>query len=326
MTAKSRDRFMFIAWAPYGRRTESLSRELGVRPRFVHYLKFQTPVYAPFKYILQSLRTVQILWSENPRVVFVQSPPFVCVLIIAVYCKLAGAKFVIDHHSASFAKIWNWALPIQRFLSRQAATNIVTNQHWAKRLQDWSAHAMVLVDPCWELPEGGTFTFDRSGFNLVVVNTFAPDEPLDAVLSAAANLPTVNFYITGNKSKKPAGFFDNRPSNVNFVGFVPDEQYLGLLRGCDAVMSLTTRDFTFQSGGCEAMSVGKPLITSDWLYLREIFAKGTIYVSNTSDGIQEGILKMKASAAMLENEMKAFRNESKAEWSRRFLKLKEHVN
>ena len=35
------------------------------------------------------------------------------------------------HHSTAFARVWDWALPIQKFLAQHAVTNIVTNQHWA---------------------------------------------------------------------------------------------------------------------------------------------------------------------------------------------------
>lgn len=315
------NRCLFIAWAPFGRRSELLSQELGARLYFIHYLKFKVPIYAPFKYILQAARTLQVLFAERPEVVFVQSPPFVCTLVVYLYCRLAGAKFVIDHHTASFARRWDWALPLQKFLARRAITNLVTNQHWADILQSWRAPVFILTDPLVALPEGEPFAAEP-GFNLVYINTFAADEPTDAVRHAAAQLPDVHFYITGSKRRKPASYFECTPPNVTFTDFLPDAQYFGLLRSASAVMALTTRDYTLQGGGCEAISLGKPLITSDWPYLRELFARGTVYVPNSPEGIRDGIRAMQQRYQQIAQEVVVFRHESRQEWDARFARLK----
>jgi glycosyltransferase involved in cell wall biosynthesis len=318
------NRWIFIAWAPYGRRSELLARELQVKLHFIHYLKFQVPRYAPIKYILQSLRTLQVLFAERPAVVFVQNPPFVCSLVVYLYCRLTGAKFVIDHHSDSFSRKWSWAMSVRKFLAQRAITNLVTNHHWADILQTWSANMFILPDPFVTLPEGENLVV-KPGFNVVFVNSFAPDEPLDAVLETASQLPDVHFYITGNTNKKPASFFAHLPANIIFTGFLPDSQYFGLLRAAQAVIALTTRDYTLQGGGCEAVSLGKPLITSDWPYLRELFAKGTIYVPNSSDGIRDGIQVMQERYKDLEKEIVTFRQDSRREWDMRFAELKEMI-
>jgi glycosyltransferase involved in cell wall biosynthesis len=317
-------RWMLIAWAPSGRRSESLARELGAELYFIHYLKFRNPLYAPVKYILQAIRTFQVLLVKHPEVIFVQNPPFVCGLVVYLYCRMTGASFVLDCHSDAFGRAWDWALPIQKFLARRAITNIVTNQHWAEIIHSWTADAFILLDPLPKLPEGLDFAVDP-GFNVVFVNTFAPDEPLDLVLEAAHQLQNVHFYITGNTQRKPDSFFVNVPPNVTFTGFLPDTQYAGLLRAAQAVMALTTRDHTLQGSGFEAVSLGKPLITSDWPYLQELFPKGTVYVSNSSQGIRDGILAMQKMHTTLEKQMLAFRQESKRAWDKQFAQLKETI-
>lgn len=317
-------RWIFIAWAPHGRRSESLAKELGARLYFIHYLKFQNPLYAPVKYILQTIRTFQVLFLERPAVVFVQNPPFVCGLVVYLYCRVSGARFVLDHHSAVFSHVWDWALPIQKFLAQRAATNVVTNQHWADVIYSWGAPALIMGDPFLALPQGGAFPAEP-GFNVAFVSTFAPDEPLDAVLKAATQLPEVHFYVTGDTKRKPQSFFDSLPANVTCTGFLPDSQYIGLLRAVNAIMVLTTRDHTLQLGGCEAVSLGKPLITSDWPYLREFFAKGTVCVANSADGIRDGILVMRRRYKDLEKEMITFRQDGRREWDTRFAQLKQLI-
>jgi len=315
------DAWVFIAWAPYARRSESFARELGVELYLVHYLKFQSPLYAPIKYVLQSMRTLQLLFSKRPSVVFVQNPPFVCGLVVYLYCRISGACFVFDHHSAVFASVWNWALPIQKFLARRAVTNIVTNRHWADIIRSWGASALIMGDPFLALPQGEVFPIEL-GFNIAFVSTFAPDEPLDAVLGAAAQLLDIHFYITGNPKHKPESFFNQLPANVICTGFLPDAQYIGLLRVVDAVMVLTTRDHTLQLGGCEAVSLGKPLITSNWPYLQEFFAKGAVYVDNSVESIRDGILVMQKNHQELEEEIITLRQEGRRRWSSQLAKLK----
>lgn len=316
--------WMFVAWAPYARRSESFARELGAELHLVHYLKFQNPIYAPVKYVLQAMRTLILLFSKRPIVVFVQNPPFICGLVVYLYCRTIGAHFVFDHHSAVFSPVWDWALPIQKFLAQRAVTNIVTNQHWADIIQSWGASALIMGDPFLELPQGEVFPVEP-GFSVAFVSTFAPDEPLDAVLGAANQLPDVHFYVTGDAKRQPESFFDSLPANVTCTGFLPDAQYVGLLRAVDAMVVLTTRDHTLQLGGCEAVSLAKPLITSDWPCLKRFFVRGTVYVSNSADGIREGILVTQRKYRSLKEEMMAFRQESRRKWNAQLAQLKRMI-
>lgn len=314
-----------VAWAPYSRMSDTFARELRGTLYCIHYLRFQSPPHAPLKYVLQALRTLQVLFSERPAAVHVQTPPFVCGLVVALYCRLTGARYVLHYHSAAFASIWNWAKPIQRMLARGAATNIVTNEHWARIVRDWGGHALVMVDPFLDLPEGEPFPM-RPGFSVAFVSTFAPDEPTEAVLRAAVMLPEVNFYITGNLQKLPAALRALAPPNVTFTGFLdPYSAYPGLLRAADAIMVLTTRDHTLQLGGCEAIAVGKPLITSDWPYLRDVFARGTVYVSDTAESIRDGVLELRGRYEELRQETIALREESRREWDERLRQLAARV-
>lgn len=313
--------WVMISWAPYSRMSQTFARELGGKLHCIHYLRFQSPIHAPFKYILMAIHTLIVLFRERPNAVHVQNPPFVAGLVVNFYCWLTRSHFVLHYHSAAFAKQWDWALPLQKFIARKAVTNIVTNNYWAEIVRSWGGHAIVMTDPFLELPEADTFQV-KDGYNVAFVSTFATDEPLDAVLEAARTLPEVNFYITGNKKKKPAAFFESAPPNVTFTGFLdPDQQYPGLLRAVDAVMVLTTRNHTLQLGGCEATAVGKPLITSDWPYLKEVFPKGTVYVSDTAESIAEGIRKVQNNYSQLSTEIVQLREESQQDWTTKLAQL-----
>jgi len=319
-------RWMVIAWAPYSRRSEVFARELRATLRCIHYLKFQAPPYAPFKYILQAVRTLQTLFEQRPEVVFVQNPPFVSGLVVSFYCRIARAQYVLDHHSAAFAPIWNWTQPIQKRLARDAVVNIVTNQHWADVIHSWKAPALVMGDPFADLPPGEQFPIASGLTTMAFVQTFAPDEPLEAVLEAAAQLPDVHLYVTGDISRRSASFLEGKPHNVTYTGFLPDSQYVGLLRAVDAIIVLTTRDHTLQLGGCEAVSAGKPLIVSDWLFLRQFFSKGAVYVKNSPENICQGIREVQRRKGQLRREIVALRAENRQEWQAKLVELKALVN
>lgn len=315
--------WLAVAWAPYSRMSDTFMQELDGKLYCIHYLRFQSPPHAPLKYLLQALRTLHVLFRERPTAVHVQNPPFVAGLVVWLYSLLTGARFVLHYHSAAFGQAWDWALPIQKFLARRAATNIVTNEHWADIIRGWGGHALVMLDPFLDLPQGRPFE-TAPGYSVAVVGTFAPDEPLDAVLEAAASLPDIQFYITGDTRKKPSDFFANAPPNVTFTGFLdPYQEYPGLLRAADAIMVLTTRNHTLQLGGCEAVAVGKPLITSDWPYLQEVFPKGTVYVAPTAESIRSGVLSARQNHDRLAAEIIDLRRESRAAWNQRLSQLQQ---
>jgi glycosyltransferase involved in cell wall biosynthesis len=171
------------------------------------------------------------------------------------------------------------------------------------------------------LPEGEAYPVRDEGFNLCFTCTFSPDEPVEEVVKAAAELPDVTFYITGESDRLPRELEGNLTDNIILTGFLPDNRFFGLLRSVDGIMSLTTRDFTLQQGGCEAVSVGKPFITSDWPYLREFFPEGTVYVKPTVSSISDGVRRLVEDRERLEKEMIRFREKGRRDWEIQFVRL-----
>lgn len=317
--------WLAVAWAPYSRRSEMFARELGGPLHCVHYLKFQSKPHAPFKYLLQAVKTLRILVRERPAAVHVQNPPNFCALVVHWYCLLFGARFVIEHHSAAFGDEWRHLLPLTKFIVRRAKVNIVTSDHWADLIESWGGTPLVMYDPFLDLPEGKPYPM-RDGFNIAFLSTFAPDEPVDEVLEAAAQMPQVNVYITGAEHKRIEGGYREATDNVVFTGFLDSNgEYLGLLRGADAAMVLTTRDHTLQLAGCEALAVGTPLITSDFDYLRGLFLGGTVFIPNTAEGIRAGMEAMFEESGRLRAEVPEARRRGQVEWQQRLEALNRMV-
>jgi len=291
----SESQALFLVWsAPThgSSRSREFSKELGISElHYVYTHLGQGAITAPLRYLYQALQTVWLLFKKQPRVVFVQSPPSFAVFFVYLYCSLTGRNYIVDAHSGAFdIPIWTHPRWLYRILARRALATIVTDEHFQQIIASWGGHSIILKDPITTYP---LVEYPLNGsFNLVVANSFSSDEPLQEVLRSAADLKGVCFYITGKKSIANAQLLTQAPENVIFTDYLPDELYYGLLKSSDAVMCLTTCDHTLQCGACEALSLEKPIITSDWPILREYFHQGTVYVPNTKEGIRLGVIQM----------------------------------
>ena len=311
-------RALFLVWeAPRGaHRSEFLAQQLGMDVRHVYVTKKKGRAIAPLKYLVHSLMTLVTLGRHRYRLVFVQNPPIFAVLSVFLFCLVSGARYAIDSHTdALLAPFWRWSLPLHRFLSRRAVTTLVTNDHLGQLVASWGANAFVLRDvpSCVTAREGAHVTNDA--FNVVVVNSYSHDEPVDQVLEAARSMPEVTFHLTGStdiRSQKevPSAV----PPNLRITGCLPDQEFYGLLEAAHVVVSLTTENHTFQSGASEALWLGKPIITSDWPMLRAYFDKGTIHVDNTAEAIREAIARMRRDLPAYEAGIRALQEERREEW------------
>jgi len=311
------EKMLFLAWAPpsHSGRSQLLSDKLGIPLLAIHYLKLRSRL-APFKYGLQAVTTLVQLMRRRPRVIFVQDPPIFASLAAWMYCLLSGAHFIIDSHTdALLASWWQWAEPLHRFLSRRAICTIVTNDYLRELVEEWGAPAFVLADVPTEFAYR-PYPLDGE-FNVAMVSSFSYDEPRRRVFQVARQLPDVQFHITGSLDLADPAELAEAPPNVHFTGFLPFEDYYGLLVAVQAVMVLTTENHTLQWGACEAVSLGKPVIISDWPFLRSYFSKGTVYVDNTVDSICQGVVQMRRDYERFSREVRELHEERQQEWVRK---------
>ncbi|GAG20763.1 unnamed protein product, partial [marine sediment metagenome] len=177
-------------------------------------------------------------------------------------------------------------------------------------------HAFVLRDVPSTYPERQQIRLPEAALNVAVVSSASHDEPIDQVLRAARTLPDVAFFVTGNyDTRSLQDTVEKAPANVHFTGYMPDDEFYGLLDVVQVVMCLTTEDHTHQSGASDALWSGKPIITSDWPLLRGYFDKGTVHVDNTAESIRRGVLTMKRDLPAYEAEIRALQRERHHEWS-----------
>ena len=286
-------RVSYISWAESCSRSDHTARELGGRSHMVYEAALGSRASTIWlKYWRQGRTTAAILREEQPDVVFVMTPPLFAAVPAFWYARRRGRRVVLDAHSAAFMHPrWRWFQWLQRWMCRRAATTLVHNDHVAQRVRDAGGHATLV-------PDVPVIFANRAGFarppefTIAVVCSFNYDEPLPAIIEAAAALPDVRFFVTGNPKHLDEALKRRMPPNMTLTGFLSTEAYGGLIAGADAVLTLTTRDHTMLRGAYEAIYQGTPVIVSDWPLLRSAFDEGAVHVDNTSSAIAEGIRKM----------------------------------
>lgn len=299
----------FITWYPSCRRSDALAKAFGGVSHLIHYLEFKQPLYAPFKYVLQTVATWRHLRRDKPELILVAAPPVFAVLAVWCYARLFSIPYVVDAHTGVFDDPrWRWASGLSRFFSRQAVATVVTNVYLKRQVESWGARALIIGDVPVDF--AGVKPSDLGpGFHAVVINTYSQDEPLDEILAAAKALPDCRFHVTGNPRHARTNLSETVPTNARLTGWLSEESYAGLLLAADVIVCLTTHNHTMQRGGYEAMALEKPLITSNWELLRETFSSGTIHVDNTAAEIARAITRVRAEQRELAAGMGSLRRE-----------------
>ena len=315
LPANLRDVSFFLVWGPesHGPRSRVFARELGIDAVFVVSTLRRGLLTAPFKYASQAVKTVRLLLRRRPRLVFVQSPPTFAALLVAMWGSVTGTRLVIDAHSAAMlSPVWTRPRWLHRGLSRIALATVVTDEHFARRVEASGGRALVIRDIPTVFPTGVDVGL-VDAFNVMVVNTFAPDEPLAEILAAARDLPGVRFHVTGDVGRA-RNIPSDLPDNVRFTGYLPDADYYGLMHASQVVMCLTTRNHTMQRGACEALSAGTPIVTSDWPLLRRYFDRGTVHVRPNAAAISGGVEEMRRHHARFASEIEELQIEQRNQW------------
>jgi glycosyltransferase involved in cell wall biosynthesis len=316
-------RISFIVWARYGYQshTELFAQHLGATTHYVWHGRRGGLVQTGLRYSVQALKTWRTLRRLRPDVVFVQNPPIFCALVVSLYAQRHGIRYVIDSHSGAFlSPKWRWALGMHRLLSRGAITTIVHNSDLEEFVKRWRCRSMVIGFIPATYPAGTPFPLDGT-FNVAVISSFLDDEPFPVLFEAATYLPEVTFYITGDHQRANSDLLTKAPENCRLTGYLPHDEYIGLLRGVDAIIVLTTQDHTVLMGGFEAVSLGKVLITSDWPVLKDYFHSGTVHVSNTVEAVCEGVRRAQREHTELQQGVTLLRKQLETEWQQKLTEL-----
>jgi glycosyltransferase involved in cell wall biosynthesis len=178
-----------------------------------------------------------------------------------------------------------------KVVCKRSILTIVTNAYHKEIVEEWGARVEILGSLI--VPDGNSArkTMDDHQ-TIVVISTFAEDEPIQEIFEAVVRFPSVVFYMTGDFRIADYWLKKEKPANVRFTGFLDKEEYISLVKSVDGAMVLVTTDHTMQRGAYEAMSWGTPIITSDWPILRGTFPRGAVFVDLKMEKENEWTLRI----------------------------------
>lgn len=274
---------LWITWE-HQIRNKSMSARIGA-----DYAAFVYSGNPLFRYIKCSWKTLILLFKNRGKgkTVFVQNPSIVLSLIAVLCKKILAYKVVVDaHNSGIFPK--KELQFLADFINRHADYVIVTNQGLAGHVTAVGGFPVILPDPLPDVSvqEALTSPWAATPHNSVMaICSWASDEPYVEIIGAAALLPNVQFYITGNSKGRESAYGQDLPPNVVLTGYINDNDYHVLLKTAGIILDLTTRDDCLVCGAYEAISASKPIVLSDTQALRAYFDPEASFVANNAGAI-----------------------------------------
>lgn len=272
------------------------------------------------RYFKCTIKTVKILYANRHKDVFVQNPSIVLSVVSVIFKSLFGYRLIVDAHNSGVFPEKKLQF-LADFINRNADYVIVTNEGLANHIRKIGGSPIVLPDP---LPEIDVIEDDSSQWNKInnpsalVICSWASDEPYCEVIVAAASLPEVTFYITGNSKERENSCDCSMPTNVVLTGFVSENDYHMLLNNAGVIVDLTTREDCLVCGAYEAIAVAKPVVLSNTNALRNYFGDAAIYVDNNSVSIAAGIRNILNAYNEVSDKAKSNSNEVEKQWLQLF--------
>lgn len=312
-------RIAFVTWYS-ATRSRVLAQALNADLITIKYkskIRLLRLIINPFLIVITFFR----LLKRKYDVVFAQIPPIGSAISGFLYAKAFSKKLIFDTHSGFFfPKSLNQDLYLllYRLMLKYITINLVHNEGILKRGFLKNTRTIVLEDKLpFKLSDSSLGNNER--FRIAVICGYGKDEPLANILESIKLVPEIEFYLTGDsknlKDKYPI------PHNLILTGYLPNDEYEKYLRHMQAIIALTTRPDTVLCGAYEAVSLAKPLITSDLPMLRKYFYKGTVHTQNNTQSIVASIRFLINNYKQLQNEMIELRKEKEVAWQEQFKPL-----
>jgi len=273
------------------------------------------------KWAGQAVETLCLLRRYKPDVLFVQNPSLGLTALATWVQWLFGYSLVVDAHNEGvrpFVRSGSLVRCLTRHFLRRADWTIVTNGALADDVRHAGGNPLILPD---RLPTPPTVPAKHSsarttGPDVMVISTYAPDEPLGAIFEAARQMPKVSFAVTG-KAERFASLGIERPENVQLTGFLADSDYWCALAGSKVILDLTLMPDCLVCGAYEGLALARPMVLSDNPATRELFGQGAVLTGAEPGEILAALRKALAELEGLEVRARDSRDAYYALWETR---------
>ena len=304
---------LWIAWS-FHRRTQGLCEAFEL-PLYIVQSRFT----GPLRWIELALKTLRLLVKARPGTLFVQNPSLALTTLVLTCRPVFGYFLVVDAHNEGvrpFDRPYGFVRWLTRRILRSANLTIVTNDALAKDVSDAGGRSITLPDRLPVIPDTGPDTPPRyTTPDVAVVATFRKDEPIDAIMTAASNMPDVRFAMSGPAAQY-RGAHDSIPANVELTGFLPEPEYWRLLDESAVVCDLTLKPDCLVCGAYEALAAEKPMVLSDNPATRDIFAPAAVLTGSKPAEIESAIRRALSDRERLEAGAQALKESFRQRWQK----------
>jgi glycosyltransferase involved in cell wall biosynthesis len=283
-----------LTWEDH-RRMRELCGWLGVELRVL-----TTPHRGLRRYIALTWETLRLLRRARPTTVFIQNPSLIlATVVIAARPFLGRYRIIMDAHNEAIEPFTYATWPIiwltKRAL-RKADVTVVTNAALAATVHEQGGTALILPDRLPSAPIEPRPLPMLDTVSVMVVATYAADEPIAEILDAARKLgEPFRFSFTGNPAKLAAALRDGATANVRFTGFLPEHDYWQLMADSHVVLDLTLKPNCLVCGAYEALALQKPMVLTGNPATRDLFGRVALFpASDRSAAIEQTLRELRA--------------------------------
>lgn len=294
-----------LVWGPFGFRSDELAHAVGAERVNITFL-YGPRYLAPIRYLVLFFRTILLLFTKRPDVVYAQNPPVFCPLSCILYCRITKTKLLIDHHSIwSVKTLGNNPVSkliglLEKFVALSADANTAPHVVWGRKLKEMNAKNVNVihdyVDRNRNVRNEGLRKKYADG-TVIAMSSHGghPLERIEVESAAVASTPSVTLLVTGPVEKLNRRLRDNLPRNVRYLGFLEREEYEKLKASVDFAINITDEPYTLSHVLFEYAASSLPIISSKQLVVEDVFGDSILYTD--SSGIRDVAEKVKLLAA-----------------------------
>jgi glycosyltransferase involved in cell wall biosynthesis len=277
---------VWIAWNSH-RRTTGLCAAWNVP---LHILRPKSSSY--LRWIDLSFRTLRLLRTVKPDILFVQNPSLALTVLTSVSRPFFRYYLVVDAHNEG-VRPYDRPSAFIRWLTRRvlklADVTIVSNDALLEDVRAVGGQPLSLPDRLPDVPELEPTRRQRfEAPDVAVIATYRRDEPIAAIIEAAGTMPDVRFAFSGHASHYD-GAAGSIPPNVELTGYLPDLDYWELLTEARVICDLTLKPDCLVCGAYEALAVGKPMVLSDNPATRKLFGPAAVLTGSRPEQISAAV-------------------------------------
>jgi glycosyltransferase involved in cell wall biosynthesis len=297
---------LILLWAPFGFRADELAEAVGAERASITLL-YGPRYFAPVRYLALFFRTLFLLAKKRPDVIYAQNPPIFCPLTCLLYCRMAGARLVVDHHSIWRVKTLGGRSPLSRgigfleqVVSRAADANTAPHSTWARMLAKMGARDVLVYHDY--VPNNGRPRDEalrrRMGDGQTLAVSSHGGHPLERLEVEAAAVGRereegVSLVISGPEEKLERRFAAmTLPPNVMYAGFLEREVYESLKASADFAINITDEPYTLSHVLFEFAASSLPVISSKGAVVEELFGDSLLYADSSVEDVAEKVRQL----------------------------------